>query len=158
MIRPFLIAAASVAVVLSSSATFAQQAGGSASEAKAMLTKAVVAVKENKTKAIELFNTGAGGFLDRDLYVFCNKLTDGEFVAMGNPNSKAIIGKDVRTLKDAAGSNFGQDIFAGEQKPEGVITEVSYMYPKPGADKTPVPKISLVTKAGDLGCGVGYYK
>ncbi len=32
------------------------------------------------------------------------------------------------------------------------------MFPRMGPDKTPVPKISLVTKAGDLGCGVGYYK
>ena len=44
------------------------------------------------------------------------------------------------------------------QKPEGEITEVSYMFPRPGADKTPVPKVSLVTRVGDLGCGVGYYK
>ena len=28
----------------------------------------------------------------------------------------------------------------------------------PGADTTPVEKISFVTKVGDLGCGVGYYK
>jgi hypothetical protein len=33
------------------------------------------------------------------------------------------------------------------------------MFPRPGADKTPVPKVSLVTKVSDdLGCGVGYYK
>jgi hypothetical protein len=25
-------------------------------------------------------------------------------------------------------------------------------------DKTPVAKVSFVSKAGDLGCGVGYYK
>jgi hypothetical protein len=44
------------------------------------------------------------------------------------------------------------------QKPESQITEVSYMFPRPGADPTPVAKISFITKAGDLGCGVGYYK
>jgi hypothetical protein len=32
------------------------------------------------------------------------------------------------------------------------------VYPKPGADKTPVAKASFVTRVGDLGCGVGYYK
>ncbi len=36
--------------------------------------------------------------------------------------------------------------------------EVSYMFPKAGADKTPAPKVSFVTSAGGLGCGVGYYK
>jgi len=32
------------------------------------------------------------------------------------------------------------------------------MFPRTGADKTPVAKVSFVIKVGDLGCGVGYYK
>jgi hypothetical protein len=32
------------------------------------------------------------------------------------------------------------------------------MFPKPDADATPVAKVSFVTRVGDLGCGVGYYK
>ncbi len=32
------------------------------------------------------------------------------------------------------------------------------MFPRPGADKTPVPKVALFSRVGDLGCGVGYYK
>ena len=44
---------------------------GTAEEAKAMLEKAVAAVKENKAKALDMFNKGEGGFKDRDLYVFC---------------------------------------------------------------------------------------
>ncbi len=158
MFRPFLIAAASVAVLLSSSAAFAQQPGGTAAEAKALLTKAVAAVKADKSKALDSFNSADGGFLDRDLYVFCTKVANGEFVAIGNPNSKRLLGLDIRTLKDPTGNAFGEAIFAAEQKPEGEITEVAYVFPKPGPDKTPVPKVSLVTKVGDLGCGVGYYK
>jgi hypothetical protein len=53
---------------------------------------------------------------------------------------------------------FGPELYAAAKKPEGEITEVSYMWPRPGADKTPVAKVSFVTHAGDLGCGVGYYK
>jgi hypothetical protein len=56
------------------------------------------------------------------------------------------------------GKPFGAEQDAAMQKPEGEITEVSYMFPRPGADKTPVPKVSLVTRVGDLGCGSGYYK
>ena len=41
---------------------------GTAEEAKAMLEKAVAAVKENKAKALDMFNKGEGGFKDRDLY------------------------------------------------------------------------------------------
>ena len=67
------------------------------------------------------------------------------------------MGEDSRTLKDATGKMYGADLYAAAAK-EGQITEVSYMFPKPGADSTPVAKVSFVTKVGDLGCGVGYYK
>jgi hypothetical protein len=45
------------------------------------------------------------------------------------------------------------------QKPEGQISEVSYVGPTPGADDTLVGKVSLVARVeDDLGCGVGYCK
>ena len=44
---------------------------GTAEEAKAMLERAVAAVKEDKAKALDMFNKGEGGFKDRDLYVWC---------------------------------------------------------------------------------------
>jgi hypothetical protein len=159
MIRTLTIAAASAAVLALSPTAFAQQTGGTADEAKAMLMKAVAAVKADKAKALDMFNKGEGGFRDRDLYVFCDSLKDFKVVAIGNPNARQLIGTDARTTKDATGKVFGPDLVAGMQKPEGEITEVSYMFPRPGADKTPVQKVSLVTRASDdLGCGVGYYK
>ena len=97
-------------------------------------------------------------FFDRDLYVFCGNVSDGKTVALGNPNVRQLLGVDGRTLKDATGKAFGQEIYDAYQKPEGQITEVSYMWVRPGPDKTLVPKVSFVTRVGDLGCGVGYYK
>jgi hypothetical protein len=158
MIRALMIAAASAAVLVLSPIAFAQQTGGTADEAKAMLMKAVAAVKADKAKALDMFNKGEGGFLDRDLYVFCENVSDGKAVATGNPNRKQILGVDVRTLKDSTGKPYGAELYAAYQKPEGEITEVSYVLPRPGANKTPVPKASLATRVGDLGCGVGYYK
>jgi hypothetical protein len=38
----------------------------------------------------------------------------------------------LRTGVDAAGKHFGAEIWAAYQKPEGEITEVDYVYPKPG--------------------------
>ena len=105
-----------------------------------------------------MFNKGEGGFLDRDLYVFCSNVSDGKIVAVGNPNARQLLGVDARTLKDFTGKAFGAEIYAATQKPDGQIIEVSYLFPRPGADKTPVPKVSLVTRVADLGCGVGYYK
>ena len=160
MMRTFMIAAASVAVLTLSSAAFAQQPAqfGTADQAKAMLVKAVTAVKADKTKALDMFTKGEGGFLDRDLYVFCDNVADGKVVAIGNPNAKTLLGQDARTLKDSTGKEFGLELFAAGQKPEGKITEVSYMFVRPGPDPKPVPKVSLVTRVGDIFCGVGYYK
>jgi hypothetical protein len=53
---------------------------------------------------------------------------------------------------------FGPELYAAAQKPEGQVTEIGYMFPRPGADRTPVPKVTFIARAGDLGCGVGYYK
>jgi Single Cache domain 2 len=161
MIRTCMIVAASAAALTLSSAAFAQQPGqfGTADQAKAMLVKAVAAVKADQTKAVDMFNKGEGGFLDRDLYVFCSNNSDGKIVALGNANAKQLLGTDVRNLKDTSGKVYGPEIYAAAQKPEGTITEVSgYMFSRPGADPKPVSKVSFVTKAGDLGCGVGYYK
>ena len=132
---------------------------GTADEAKAMLKKAVVALKADKVKTLDLINKSEGGFLDRDLYVFCANISDGKTVALGNPNAKQLLGVDGRTLKDATGKAFGQELNDAYQKPVGQITEVSYMFPRPGPDKTPVAKVSFATRVDDdLGCGVGYYK
>jgi len=66
-----------------------------------------------------------------------------------------LIGKDVRTFKDPSGEAYGQRIY--EAAKEGQVNQVSYKFPMPGADKTPVPKVSFVTAVSGLGCGVGYY-
>src|SRR5271163_910210 len=158
MIRTLMFAAVSAAALLLSPIAFAQQTGGTADEAKAMLMKAVAAVKADKAKALDMFNKGEGGFLDRDLYVFCINVSDGITVAMGNPNEKQLIGQDGRARKDSTGKAYGLELYAAGQKPEGQITEVNYMREKPGPNKTPVPKVSFVERAGDIFCGVGYYK
>jgi hypothetical protein len=159
MVREFVIASVSAAVVVLSPAAFAHQARGMAQEAKAMLIKAIAAVKADKAKALDMFNKGEGGFRNGDLYVFCANASDGTLVAIGNPNLKQALGLDVRTGQNSTGKAFGEEIYAAMQKPEGQISEVSYVSPTPGGDDTLVGKVSLVARAdNDLGCGVGYYK
>ena len=139
-IRTFMIVAASAAVFTLPPAAFCQD-HGTPEQAKAMLLKAEAAVKADKAKALDMFNNGQGGFLDRDLYVFCANISDGKVVAQGNPNAKQVLGQDQRTLKDATGKNFGLELYAAGKKPEGQITQVSYMFARPGADSKPVPKV-----------------
>ena len=143
--------AMAVAALLCAVAVAAAQSFGTAAEAKAMLEKAIAALKANETEALAKFNDKAGGFRDRDLYVFCYNMTDGKFTA--HPNA-ALMGTDVRQLK-MKDDPLGQRIFAAI-KP-GVVTTVDYNFPKPGTTD-PVPKQSYVTQVGNQGCGVGYYK
>jgi hypothetical protein len=158
MARTFMISAA-VAVLILSSTAFAQQPSqfGNADEAKGMLAKAIGAVKADKAKALDMFNKGENGFLDRDLYVFCNNVRDAKAVANGNPQLKQFLGTDTRDRKDSTGKAYGLELYAAGQKPEGEITEVSYLQARP-SNPTPVPKVSIVTRIGDIYCGVGYYK
>ncbi len=153
MFRRLIMSTLSVLALTFSAGSYAQQANfGTAAEAKAMLERAVAAVKADNAKALATFNKGEGGFKDRDLYPFCFNIFDGKLVATLAPT----LGMDVRTLKDKSGHAFGEDVYNAAK--DGQITEVSYMFPRPGPDTTPVQKVSFVTKVGDLGCGVGYYK
>ena len=158
MTRTLMVAAASAAVLMLSPTAFAQGQSGTADEAKAMLLKAVAAVKADKAKALDEFSKGGGGFLEGDLYPFCFNASDGIIHPFANPNAKAVFGTDISNVKDPTGKPFGQEQYAAAQKSEGQFTEVSYVFPRPGTDPKPVPKVSLITRVDDLGCGVGYYK
>jgi signal transduction histidine kinase len=142
-----IIAAAVIALAMP---VLAQGQFGTAAEAKAMLEKAVTAVKADKAKALADFNSPSGTFRDRDLYVFCAG-PDGIITA-----HPAIKGQQITSLVDKTGKKLGEAIVAAAK--EGQIAEVDYMWPRPGADTTPVKKFTYVTKVGDQVCGVGYYQ
>jgi hypothetical protein len=61
-LREVLIAMVSATVLVFCSTAFGQQYGGTAAEAKAMLARAIAAVKADKAKALDMFNKGEGGF------------------------------------------------------------------------------------------------
>jgi len=142
-----------VALTLATAASAQQAPFGTAAEAQAMLERAVAAVKADKAQALAMFNKGEGGFKDRDLQPFCFNGSDGTITAATVPN---LLGTDIRALKDKNGKEFGQEIYQAAR--EGKITEVSYMFPRPGTDPTLFQKVSLITGVGDQGCGVGYFK
>ena len=135
-------------LAFTASAAFAADFG-TAGEAKAMLEKAVVAVKADKAGALANFTKGEGGFKDRDLYPFCGG-PDGNFTA-----HPSLVGKSLKELKDKSGKVLGEEMY--KVAAEGKIAEVAYMWPRPGSTE-PVAKVSYVTKVGDQVCAVGYYK
>ena len=146
-----LVVGYAAVLVLSTAASVAAADFGSAEEAKAMLEKAVAAVKEDKAKALDMFNKGEGGFKDRDLYVWCANASDGIITATPYWNR----GKQVRDIEGKHGAPFGETVM--QNATEGTIKETTYWWPRPGADE-PFEKETFYTKVGDQICGVGYYK
>jgi signal transduction histidine kinase len=138
----FISAVASIPLLFAVNVASAQQFG-TAAEAKAMLEKAAAELKKDEKAALEKFQKGEPGFKDRDLYVFCWNTA--------HPTLKG----DVRALKDKTGAAVGEMLFAAAK--DGSVTTVDYYFPKPGGTE-PVAKQSFVTKVGNNGCGVGYYK
>lgn len=122
---------------------------GTPAEARAMLDKAVAAVKADKAAALAQFTKGEGGFKDRDLYPFCGG-PDGNFTA-----HPSLVGKSMKDLKDKAGKALGTELYSSAK--DGAVSEVAYAWPRPGSEQ-PVQKVSYVTRIGDQVCAVGYYK
>jgi hypothetical protein len=138
---------------ITASTTFAAaQQFGTEAEAKAMLGRAVAEMKTDPKAAVAKFSDKDNkAFRDRDLYVFCWQVSDGMFTTHPNP---AVAGTDMRNLK-VKDDTLGQRLYDAAK--EGTVTSVNYSFPKPGTTE-PVPKETFVTRVGDNGCGVGYYK
>jgi signal transduction histidine kinase len=143
--------AAGAMVLLLASGVALADSNGSAADAKAMLERAVAAVKADEAKALAAFSRGDPGFKDRDLYVFCAR-NDGRVDAHIDPRQ---IGRNIKDLYDVDGVAFGQEMMAVAQP--GDVKAVSYMWPRPDSH-TPTQKVSFVTRVADQMCGVGYYK
>ena len=142
--------AAALALLLPVSVLSAQARYGTEAQARAMLNRAVVAMKKDKAKAIEMFNKGDAGFKDRDLYVFCANASDGTLTA--HPHLK---GEHLQDIVGKKGFPLGKVIM--QTATEGKIDQVTYWWPRPGSDKA-LEKHSFYTKVADQNCGVGYYK
>ncbi|MGA9422498.1 MAG: cache domain-containing protein [Rhodanobacteraceae bacterium] len=141
------------AIAFCSAATLASAAKaksdhGTAAQAKALLHRAVAALKANKEEALAKFNSGADGFKDRDLYVFC---AGPDWIQTAGPMK----GQNIKDLKDKNGKMIAQEQHRVAR--EGKISKMHYMFPRPGTTE-PVEKTSYFTKVGDQICGVGYYK
>ena len=151
MLCKLVIGATSAAALTFSTVAVAQQRQvGTAAEARALLERAIPLVKADKATAFAKFLSGADGFKFLDLYVFCFNSADGQ-INVARPD---VIGKDVRTFVDEAGSRWGERMF--NRARDGEIIEVGYLFPRPGS-ATPVWKVSFVAKVADQICGVGYY-
>jgi len=150
MFRNLIFVTASAALIFGTTLSARSAEYGTKEEARAMLDKAVAAVKADEAQALAMFNDAEGGFRDRDLYVFCANASDG--VETAHPTAK---GQQLGDIKDVNGFAFGGEIL--NNATEGSVGEIDYFWPRPGSD-TPAAKSTFFTKIGDQICAVGYYK
>ena len=125
---------------------------GTAAEAKAMLERAVVALKADKAKALADFSAGTGGFKEKDLYVYCGG-PDGMFTA-----HPTLMGTSLKNLMDKGTppKPIGQEVYKTAQ--EGKFSQFSYTWAPTDDPTKTFEKEVYVTKVGDQVCGVGYRK
>lgn len=150
--RGTMIALAILAMIgMQFSATAASN--GTADEAQSMASKAVKLIAaDGNEKAYAAFNDPAGGYVDRDLYVF---VVDLKGTVLAHGTNKGLIGKSLFNLKDANGKAFIQEMVAvASDKSEGWV---DYSWPNPVSKKVE-GKSTFVKKVGDVFVGVGIYK
>jgi cytochrome c len=127
---------------------------GTADEAKAMVEKAVVLVKQaGAEQAFAAFNDPANkDFHDRDLYIFVRSM-DGNTVAHGA--NKGMIGHTSLELKDADGKLYNKEMIELASTKGSGWVEYRWVNPM---DKKIEQKASFIEKVGDYIVGAGFYK
>jgi len=148
----FIAAIALPFVLLTAGGLVKADERGTTAEAKALLDKAVAAVKADEAKALAEFTANAkardGAYYEKDLYVFCGG-PDGNFSAHPSLVGKAMKGlMDKGTPPKAVGEEFYTVGATGG--------EVTYQWPLPGGTE-PQKKVAILAKAGNQICAVGYY-
>lgn len=131
-----------------------KDARSGAKDAKAMLEHAVSYLKENNPeRAFAAFNNQNGNFYRNDLYTFVVGIEDGIMHAHGGA-PEAIVGTDVRDLRDASGKPIIREMLEVANRPNG--GEVNYIWLNRVTNRVE-DKTTLVRKVGKYMVGVGYY-
>src|SRR6202023_1290862 len=149
------LASACTALVLAcSTGSVAEPQLASPSDGRAMLDRAIAALKADEATALKAFNDEKNkDFRDRDLYVYCFSLPDGNFTAYQSP---VLIGTNIKELKIPPNDPVGQRAYDAVAKAaEGEIVTFTYDFPKPGT-KASAPKETLEVRVGKQACGVSY--
>lgn len=122
------------------SATLEPQSG-QAKQIKALVTKAAALIERKGKDAFPEFRKKGGTWYKEKTYVFVDDMNG---IALVNPPSPEIEGKNVIDMKDAKGKVFVREfIQTAQSKGSGWV---EYWWPKPGEAK-PSRKMSYIRKA-----------
>jgi cytochrome c len=124
----------------------------SAEQARNLLNKASIAVKNDPKGAFKAFGDLSGKYIEDDLYVFVISMKDLHFRAHGA--TPRLVGSDGNTLTDPNGKPIIREMIAiVNEKGQG---ELEYAWRNPITNKIE-KKHTYVRKVGNYMVGVGYY-
>ncbi len=131
----------------------AEDGRGTKEEAKGLLDRAIAHVNEvGIDSAFADFSRKDGGYVDRDLYVYC---FDMEGKAMAHGGNPGLIGKNLMEMKDPDGVQpVKESIRILQAAAEGTL---DFKWPNPVSKKIEA-KSAFLSRAKEDWCGVGYYK
>ncbi len=147
-IHPAVIGAAALSMSLNVTAGEM----GSPDEAKALSEKAAALVNQTGEGAFEAFSAADGGFVTKDLYVFCMDL-DGKMLS--HAKKPELVGKNLIDF-NKYGDMLFKDMIAVASDPG--TGWVDYRWPYPGTDEIKQKTSYIIKNDKGFFCGVGAYK
>jgi cytochrome c len=122
-------------------------------DAKAMLERAVTYMQDHGAeRSFAAFNNQKGSFYTDDLYIFVVGIDDKVMHAHGGA-PEALVGLDVRDLRDVTGEPIIQDMLSVAQSGGGTV---DYIWLNRSNNRVE-NKTTLVRQVGRYMIGVGYY-
>jgi cytochrome c len=125
-------------------------------QAKALLDRAVRAIRIDRRAALEAFNRRRGEYFEDDLYVFVVDLNDNRTLAHGADPS--LVGADATRIVDVDASSFGRPLI--ERMTSALAAqdhgEIEYRWSNPVTNMGE-RKHAYLQKVDQMIVGVGYY-
>ena len=125
---------------------------GTPDEAKALSEKAAALVNQEAEAAFETFAADDGGFLTKDLYVFCMDM-DGKMLS--HAKKPDLVGKNLSDY-NKYGDLLFQDMIKVASDPG--TGWVDYRWPHPSSDEIKQKTSYIIKNDQGFFCGVGAYK
>ncbi|MEN9433408.1 MAG: hypothetical protein RLZZ422_997 [Pseudomonadota bacterium] len=132
--------------------TFAADMGTEA-EAQALSEKAATLVNEKGEEAFPVFADKAGGYQEKDLYVFCMDL---EGKMLSHAVKPELVGQNMKDF-DKYGDKLFLNMIDMAKSTEGKGW-VEYKWPYPGTEDLKAKKSYVMKNDKGFFCGVGAYK
>ena len=144
------VAFATAALFTSLGATAGEM--GTPDEAKAMSEKAAAMINQAGEGAFATFAAPDGGFVTKDLYVFCMDLEGKMLSHAKKPN---LVGKNLKDF-NKYGDMLFKDMIAVAKDPG--TGWVDYRWPYPGSEEIRQKTSYIIKNDKGFFCGVGAYK